>query len=446
MSAFIQAAFWRARSDSPPDEYIPKPRTLDKTKRLKKEAIDLFRKENVQIKQELNRRVEQFKNIDDITNLQAAENATRSLLLEYQLREMGAIYGDKSYNFCVSPVPVEKRTVQAIVETAEKGYTIFKSLPTQETQPDSPVEQYIEEQTRLLKPNGARIDVILTPTGPKIIEVNVLWVDGFAAIQALQTVYAGNVSSPSPSESLARVFTKKDKRRALIINMVPCLGSRFTGPSGELEKLAELLTQNSFPTEVVEADKINPDYLDQFEAFIVNGKPNMIKTSTVPEWLKRVYGRARPATIFPVWKPYMDRKITLVGAAVTAPDLFAPTVPLDQKNLGLARKRYGNLVAKSDGNSSASVFFSNQPGFDQAVQFLMQDYPGRGVIQPFLDLTPLPKTLVWDTSENSPVVIKNPYCKFTVFITEGRTAGYFATLSPGPNINDRNYNFIPNQT
>ncbi len=443
MSAFIQAAFWRARSDSPPDEYIPKPKTLDKTKHLKKEAISLFRKENGQIKQELSRRAEQFKNIDNMTNLQAADNATRSLFLEFQLREMGATYGDKSYNFCVSPVPVEKRAVQTIIEIAKKGYSIFENLSIQETQPDSYIEQYIKEQTRFLKPNGARVDVVLTPTGPKIIEVNVLWVDGFAATQALQTTYTGNVSSPSPSESLARVFTKEARKRALIINMVPGSGSRLTGPQGELEKLAELLTQNSLPAEVVEADKINPDYLDQFEAFIVNGKPNMIKTSAVPEWLKRVYSRARSATIFPIWKPYLDRKITLVEAAATAPDLFAPTVPLDQKSLESTRKKYSNIVAKGDGDSSASVFFSSQPGFDQAVQFLMQDYPNRGVIQPFLDPTPLPKTLVWNTSKNLPMVIKKPYCKFTVFITGGRTAGYFATLSPGPNINDRNYNFIP---
>ena len=446
MSAFIQAAFLRARSNSPPDTYIPKPKTLDKTKRLKKEAIDLFRKENGQIKQELNRRVEQFKSIDDMTDLQAANNATRSLLLESQLKEMGATYGDKSYNFCVSPVPVEKRSIQAIIEIAEKGYSIFESLSTQETQPDSSVEQYIEEQTRFLKPNGARIDIVLTPTGPKIIEVNVLWVDGFAATQALQIAYTGKVSAPSPSESLTRVFTKKARKRALIINMVPGSGSRSTGPLDELKNLARLLTQNSLPTEIVEANKINPDYLNQFEAFIVNGKPNMIKTSAVPEWLKRVYGRARPATIFPVWKPYLDRKITLVEASVKAPDLFAPTVLLNQKNLESTQRKYSNIVAKADGDSSASVFFSSQPGFDQAVQFLMQDYPDRGVIQPFLDPTTLPNTLVWDTSENSPMVIKNPYCKFTVFITEGRTAGYFATLSPDPNINDRNYNFIPKPT
>lgn len=435
----VKAEFLLALNQTESDVFIPTPRSIKKAKGNIMSATRQARVDKIEIQSEILRRRNKFRELGHLSDLQATDLASRSLLIESQLSSNGVLYGDKTYNFCLEPLKLSPKQLSDLESAALDGYLIATRLnsvlPSQ-----NKIETYLNSLD--LSPNGARIDIILTQNGPKIIEVNFQWVDGIQSLEGLRQTYRGQ-TGPNPVELLAKIY--RDRRKLAIILINPATGSRKGGEYSSLQIMAKSLTQRNLFAEV---EIINPlvtrtSYLSNFNSFYIDGDPKMLSGDDVPDWLAMIYERIKlkSAIIFPQWNPRLDKKQVLIQAALLQPNIFAPTSDFSL-TLPLTDSNSPKWILKGEGFSSHQVAITGTELFASVYQDAIM-FPTEYVVQPQLQSLSIGPMWVFDTSAGKPVYLAEPNCKFNVWIIDGRVAGTSASLSANEIISDKDFNTVP---
>lgn len=435
----LQKEFLEALNGCGPEEKVNKPKTLSKAEKLKRRSLPEVRATSLSVQKELCTRSEAFisQGLDRLTSV---EFAVKSLLTQNALEKSGAIFGDKSYNFCVDSLRLSNEEQEAIEKVALEGY--MKLL---QCRPFSYSSNRTEEFLNSMKliPNGARVDLILTREGPKVIEANFQWVDGIQALEALKYTFRGG-SRLSPTELFTGLFPNRERLGIVFLN--PASGSSTSGETRSLEIMARnLKAKNSFSEiEILDPAKIRPEYLASFRSLYIDGDPRMVSGSEVPDWLKIIYSQVKSGsiTIFPTWNPGFDKKPILIEASDRWPNLFAPTFAFAENNMLMVLEDTQEWVIKGDGFSGNTVAISQTQLFASIWQDALM-FPQEYVLQPKLTSMPIPPIWVFETSSNRPFLLKNPKCKFNVWIIGGKIAGTTASLSQEDIISDKDFNTVP---
>lgn len=438
-AAVLRGQFNSALKTAKPTEFVPKPSTLSGLEKQRRATIANIRAGNEQAKLELDKRAAELREVSpSLSSLESYDLAVKSWVLQQRLRDGGALYGEYEFNFSLTDLRLPAKTITEIENAALGAFATILNQPDIDTSRLTSVERFVEEFR--LKANGARIDVILTTNGPKVIEANMQWVDAIQALEGLQTAYLGKPQRPSPTEIISRVF--KGVRKIAIVDLSRGSGSRKLGVKLELEKLAQTMqTITSTTVEVINPQIVIPEYLKTFDAYYINGEPRMIMTTKIPEWLGLVYERARSgsAKLFPVWRPSLDQKQILVPAS-SRNDIFVSTTGFSPEVLD--KMPAGTLVLKGNGFSSNSVSLSGTPEFEGMLTDA-SNFPEDFVVQPFMESANLGNFLVYDTSLKRPFYLENPRSKFNVWIINGKVAGIMASLSDNKVISDKDFNVVP---
>lgn len=434
-ASILRGQFEGSLKAAPEGDFVPKPSMLNRMERTSKEGTEWLLNLSSAFSEELVRITLKFQGLPTGAFLDTADLAVRSMWLEMKLAEGGAIYGDKPFNFTLTDLKLPRQTVLDIQQAALIAFSTIKACQPIKASPTT-AEQYIDEQE--LKPNGARVDIILTEDGPKVIEVNMQWVDGIQALEAFQMTYLG--MPQKAVELLAGTF--KNKGRLAILDITRGVGSRSGGARLELQALgSNLESRFSFSEiEILDPRKVLPDYLREFDGFYINGEPRMIPEG-IPDWVRVIMERSKRGQVFPIWRPALDRKRILIEASEKS-DVFVSTVSFTEKNLTRARQDWDFVVVKGNGYSSNCVGVEGTPEFDGIVSDAGL-FPNEFVIQPRLEPVPLDPMSCFDTSSNQPVYIPQPRSKFNVWVLNGKVAGVLASVSNRLVISDKDFNVVP---
>ena len=419
----------------PEGTFVPRPSMLNKMDRTAKEGSQWLQDLSSNFSEELTRRAQGFQNLAPNTSINTPDLAVRSMWLEMKLTEGGAIYGDRPFNFIVTDFKLPRQTILDIQQAALTAFSIIKSCQPINT-PSIAVEQFIDQQGQI--PNGARVDIILTKEGPKVIEANMQWIDGIQALETFQTTYLG--MPQKAVEQLAGIY--RGKGRLAILDITRGIGSRSSGAKFELQALGSSL-ENRFSfseVEVFDPRKVLPDYLREFDGFYINGEPRMIPES-IPDWLKVIIERSNWRSVFPIWRPSLDRKRILIEASEKS-SVFTPTMPFSKENLSKIRQNWECVVVKSDGYSSNNVGVEGTNEFDGIVSDANL-FPDEFVIQPRLESVSLDPMFCFETSTNQPIYLPKPRSKFNVWIINGKVVGILASVSDRLVISDKDFNVTP---
>ena len=420
---------------APEGAFVPKPKMLSRFDRAAREDNQWLIDMTTIFADEITRRKIEMEILVPTTSMEASDLAARSMWLEMKLAEGGAIYGDRPFNFAITDLKLPRQTVTDIQQAALTAYSTIKAcLPINAFTTDT--ERYIDEQA--FAPNGARVDIILTEDGPKIIEVNMQWVDGIQALEGFQMTYLG--MPQKTVELLAGTF--KGKGRLAVLDITRGAESRSSGARFELQSLAlNLEGRFSFSeVEIMDPRKVLPDYLREFDGIYINGEPRMIPEG-IPDWLKVVLERSARGSTFPLWRPALDRKRILVEASARS-KVFVPTIPFTAENFLKAKRDFDFMVVKGDGYSSKCVGVEETPEFEGIVADA-QLFPNEYVIQPRLEPVTLEPMVCLDTSSNRPIYLPQPRSKFNVWIINGKVAGVLASVSDRLVISDKDFNVVP---
>lgn len=412
-------------------EKVQRPRTLDKTYKLRRQLAEAIVQRNTQLKGEIQRRARacQVQSDGTIDALESQDLAIRSLLLQSTLREYGALYGDKEFNFCMSDVYVPKGTTKNVEDRALEAFMVLKQLPNASFLNE--VEQYIERFG--FAPNGARVDVILTGEGPRVIEINTQWIDAIQALEAFQWAYNGQPRNNAPVKTLGGLYKGK---RLGILELAQGSGGRSLGARLELDKLSQSLKGKNMVSEaeVINPAIIRPEYLRTFDGFYVNGEPKMFR-ECIPDWLPIVLSKEQ---VFPRWRPSSDKKTNLVQASKQS-SLFAPTSMLSAESM--RQDNNERLVVKGDGYSSNNVYVDPSPEDIDYLLGLPTDY----IVQPYLTSLPIEPVFVFDTSGNRVRFMQSPRSKWNVWIVNNQVVGSMLSISDNEVISDKDFNVIPKE-
>lgn len=419
---------------------VQRPSHLSKVRKERGTLINSIKATTNNTLQEIRKRAEVY----GPGTLQGVDLAVQSMLIERQLSERGAVFGDKPYNFCL-PSEWDKRLIEKIEDTALAGFnTLTQNMVKVDLEENATDAERAFENLKLT-PNCARVDIIYKNGGPKIIEINTQWVDAIQALEAFQIAYLGQPRRPSPTDLMAECFPKGAK--VGIINLTSASGSRSSGCEEELRVLVDSLRRkNRFSeVEVVDPRKVRPSYLAEFNALYLNGEPSMIK-GEIPDWLQVLldnYTKGR-VTLFPLWRPSLDKKRALIEASVNNSD-FAITLPWSRENVEMLRKEFGSVVIKGDGYSSRAVALDGTPLFDGLCQDA-EIFPDEYVVQPNLKLEDNERPAqipAYDTSARKPVVLEAPAKKINVWIINGKISGILVSYSRNDIISDKDFNMVP---
>lgn len=437
----LKNKFDQAMEKSKPNEFIDRPKTLSKATKMKFNLLPSIKEVSKEVNIEIERRKKLFQNIDEkMCDLDSYEYAISSMMTENKLIKLGAIYGNKAYNFCLSSLKIPSQDLKNINNVALQGFTNARKCKP-DIFPRNSVEKYLNEKD--LSMNGARVDIIQTNNGPKIIEINYQWVDGIQALEALRTVAFG-VNKLNVTDQLAQVY--KDKSNLGIIFLNPATGSRENGEFRSLEIMAKkFVSKNIFSNvEIINPEIYRPEYIKKFSSLYIDGDPKMIYGSEIPDWLVTIYDKAKlqNITIFPTWNPQFDKKSILIEASRRWPELFANTYKFSDQQIPNIDINTPNWVLKGDGFSSRQVAISQTELFNNIYEDALL-FPNEYVYQPKLQSVPIKPMWGFDTSSDEPVYLKNPNCKYNVWIIDGKIAGTMASISNKDIISDKDFNTIP---
>lgn len=474
-SSALRAEFQRALKEAGDGEFIPRPAMLSKMIRERRQAIKDIRNTNETIKQEIARRAKRYLELNrqgpsyeetlsysptppflkNLLSFNARDEAIQSLWIEKQLSENGAIFGDKPFNFLLGPELIPADYLDKIEQVALRGFQTLTSCAnaTDGKSPEklTPTEQAFENLKMI--PNAARVDIVVgIGTGAKIIEINSQWVDAICALEAFQIAYLGQPKRPSPTNLLSEVFRGRNK--IAIINLAPAFGSRKGGAETELSILAKKLQgKNQFQAvEVINPQKVRPNYLEQFSGYYLNGEPGMI-TGDIPDWMEVIIEKvkSRQATMFPAWRPSLDKKPALILASQKSDD-FVVTLPFSKERMNLFEAN-NPVILKGNGFSSNAVAvdgISFQPESEKQLFADLvkeaQKYPDQFVIQPKLESKRQPFRLGYNTSSGQPAILAGSREKINVWIIGGKIAGILISCSENDIISDKDFNIVPTAT
>lgn len=433
----LKKEFDLAKEDCVEGGFVPKPDYLKKSKRLKQQLLPEIKNNNASLELNISTRKDIIARFG-FTTLESLDYSVKSLVLQQKLSDEGVVFGDKPYNFSLDKLTMPNDTIRSIENTALNGFKNLLTCATSQNGSFNNTEIFLN--TLGLKPNSARVDIVLTEGGPKIIEVNCQWVDGIQALQGLRNIFLG-VAKPRPSDLVTSQFTNKSKLALVYLNSAS--GSRASGETTSLQKLANnLVEENSFSqVEIIEPDKIRPEYLATFPSVYIDGDPRMLSESKIPDWVLSLY-QNQYIQVFPNWNPAYDKKVILLEASKRCPGMFAKTVKFADRLSEAFNLETPKLVLKGDGFSSRQVAISGTPLYAniwQDAEMFPEDY----VLQEKVDSTLIPPTLVFDTSSNTPVLLAKPFCKFNVWIIGNKVAGTMASLSESEIISDKDFNTVP---
>ncbi len=403
-------------------EFVPRPKALTLAYAERQRQEQVAQETEARLGLEVARRSAGFQALNpQLSELEVTDLTFQSLSIQSRLEKEGAVYGQSSFNFPLSPIRLARGVMQTITKVALEGLDVIRRSSPVAGSDLNPSEIFLlNNQT---KPNGARVDIILTDQGPKIIEANTQWVDGILALQAMQKVFMGQIPKPGPVEILAKLLKSKLPIRLGLINLARGKNSRKEGSAKELDLMAEKLTESGYFSEVETLDprKIKADYFKNFQAFYINGDPGMISGDT-PLWLNIVQNTNK---VFPTWNPGYDSKRILIEASQRRPDIFARTEPVDQQVGGFTKGR---------GFSSSAVALNTEPGKEAYQDSVWQEEQVS---------IPVPGTFAYDSSSNRPVWLERPYVKFNVWIIGNQAVGIMASLSESKIISDKDFNCVP---
>lgn len=418
---------------------VARPSHLSKVRKERGNLID-------SIKTGTNNALEEIRNRAEVYGpgtLRGVDLAVQSMLIERQLAERGAVFGDKPYNFCL-PSEWDKRLIEKVEKTALAGFdTLKQNTVSVELGENATASERAFEDLKFI-PNCARVDIVYKDV-PQIIEINSQWVDAIQALEAFQVAYLGQPRRPSPTDLLAWSFARGS--RLAIINLTSATGSRSSGCAEELQTLTENLSKKGCfsHVEVVDPRKVRPAYINEFTGFYLNGEPSMI-TGEIPDWLQVVLEKFRQgkAQLFPLWRPSLDKKRALIEASAKNPD-FAKTLSWSPENVEKIRAAYGSAVIKGDGYSSRAIALEGTELFDGLSQDA-QMFPDEYVLQPNLtkEVKARPaQILAYDTSAGKPIVLEAPAAKINVWIINDIVAGILVSYSRNDIISDKDFNLVP---
>lgn len=435
----LRREFQSALSECADGDFVPRPAMLSKFDKQRRASIQSLQDIRRTQESELNRRARTINELlPNQTTLQSLDLAARSLWIQQQLRLNGAVFGESEFNFAINDLTLPKDVLKSVEDVALGAFsTIQECEPALGQGPK--IDMCLNNQ--MLKPNGARVDIVLTKDGPKVIEVNMQWVDGIQALEAFQITYLGKTQKAV--ELLAQTF--KGCKRLAILDITKGSGSRSSGSQYELNALNTNLERRFNFSEIENMDprKIVPDYLRRFDALYINGEPRMIAEPLlqVYDWLDIIIDRSKRGYVFPIWRPDLDKKKILIEASRRS-SVFAPTLPYSEENLLKAKQNLGFVVIKGDGYSSKSVGVEGTSEFN-GISTDAKLFPDEFIIQPRLEPIKLDPMWCFDTSYNLPVYLSQPRSKFNVWIINGKVAGTLASISDRLVISDKDFNVVP---
>ncbi|MBL7036313.1 hypothetical protein ISR94_00495 [Candidatus Microgenomates bacterium] len=428
----IKSEFSAAMENS----YVKTPKFLRRARKQKITIARSLKSEAASSRTELSSRARLFEELGSI-KLEALDYSAKSVIMQGKLEDEGAIFGNSAINFCVTPFKLPKKTLKNIETVAREGLICLKEC-TPPTQDMTATEKYLSDISR--KPNAARVDIVLTDEGPKIIEINTQWVDGIQILEGLKKVVLGNIDT-SPTKLLSDQYRSRQKLGIIYINTAS--GSRSTGETKSLERMAERMKASDLFSyvEILDPEKYRSEYIKTFPSIYFDGDPSMIRGSEVPDWVKSVFNNTQ-ITVFPSLNPRFDKKPVLTEAYLKRPDLFCPSYNFPEyDSLGIDLNT-PSWVLKGDGFSSRQVAISNTEMFSNLWEDALM-FPNEYILQPALTSSEVQPMFVFDTSSNKPALIKKPNSKFNVWIINNRVAGTMVSVSEEKIISDGDFNTIP---
>jgi len=455
----IKREFNSLLSQADPEDFIPRPKSLSLLSKDRRRFIDSARQSNRSIRQLLSSQADELFSRYQISKLEAIDLTSLGWIYSQRLTEVGAVFGDLPFNFSLTR---DRLTPEQLLNMTTGSLNAFRALQTiassnspSATTSLSPVENGFDQLK--LVPNAARIDLIQTPSGPKIIEINAQWVDAIAAVAGFASVFGSPFSATKTIRAFNSAYDPYSK--LALIDIRQTTGTRQLGATLELQSLASSITGSGRIdyAEVIDPQKTRLDYLDKFNAFFVNCDPRYFNFD-FPDWLQLIMEKtaSNPNAMFPSWRPSVDKKTVLT-------QLFDPTPALQDRltqkgvDLALLRQtitptftldRYGrptpeeSVVIKGDGYSLNAVALPQSPSFDDFVSYALSE-PTAYVVQPFLqDLRQ--NVWVYDTYSQIPILFTQAYCKYNLWIINDQVVGLLATFDQTPAISDRGYSTPPN--
>ena len=436
----IKKEFDTALKNAAEGEYVPKPKSLYRYAKLKKEVVTELKNQNETAKNLLNEKSEYLISRYGITKLEAINIVLEVQAVEQNLKNQGAIFGNEVFNFALERPILSKQDYSEISSKSEQIMTSLIKIGKDDlldkfsNLPLSPTERKFENLG--LSPNAARIDFILTSEGPKIIEVNSQWVDAINALSGFAYVYGDTKASKNIIETLADMFPRNSN--LAIINILQTSGSRELGATKELEILSSKLTKtNKIKTcEVIDPNKVRLSYLDKFDSFYLNLDPRAIGYQE-PDWINFILKKvsSNPKSMFPRWRPILDKKVILTQIPKSN-EYLVPTIPLAE-----FKNNKTKVVLKGDGYSLNSVFTSLDPMFNEYLEIALKD-PEPYVIQPFVESKKI-SCWAYDSGSKKIKYIEKGYTKLNVWWINGKVVGILATISESPLISDKGFNTYP---
>lgn len=422
------------------DYYLPRPKALDRYARLRRSTISQMRETNLSSKRALEKKSTDLTQEYDINKLNAMSVVLEVREIEKRLGDNGVFFGNEVFNFSIDRVVISKdeeiqiknASNNIMAELQKLGRfdltSLFANLPMY------PTESRFEKNS--LIPNAARIDFILTNDGPKIIEVNSQWVDAINALSGFATVFGDNKTVKNVMEKFAQSFPRNTS--LALVNIQQTTGSRELGATLELENLAgKLLKTNLFrKCEVVDPNKVRLSYLNSFDSFYLNFDPRAVGYEE-PDWIDLILKKIgnNPNSVFPKWRPLLDKKMVLTQIP-NSESYLVPTTPfLDYQDSGQP------VVLKGDGYSLNSVTTSYDENFPDSLKLAQKD-PDSYVIQPFIEGKKF-SGWVYDSSSKKIKYLTNGFTKLNVWWMNGQVVGMLATVSDSPTISDKDYNIYP---
>lgn len=436
----IQKEFKARMADPNETGFVERPASMERLGKRRRNFVQDARANNRQYVQRLDSDAAQLISLYGIDSLVAKDLTLRAWDIENRLKEEGAVFGNRVFNFALDRLVITPEEDRQIISASVNSMNSVDTLSGVNISTNVQLNAVEAEFESLkLTPNAARIDIVLTPDGPKVIEINSQWVDAIGALSGFISVYDSPTKGLQVLEDFSKNFPAGTK--LAILNLKQTSGSRSDGAEEELNLLSKRLVKTKknriINCEVIDPNKIRLNYLDRFNCFYINCDPKYF-SGDVPDWVEYVLRRvdSNKNAIFPRWRPTMDKKNILSLMCNDPKNSVISTLPLS--DFDQSRLFTDNIVVKGDGYSLNSVAVSGQPNFQDFVGYANQE-PQNYVVQPFVESI---RRDVWvfDSSSNRVKLIKDAYTKINVWIVNRQILGMLATFSDSPLISDKGYN------
>ncbi|MDP3994673.1 MAG: hypothetical protein Q8P91_02495 [bacterium] len=436
----IKKEFNKAMANANGGEFVERPKTLSILSKRKREFVQNTRLQNKTSIEQLNKESDELCDTYPISPSKAKDLILFSWITEERLSNEGSVFNNKPFNFALERYEISQKDKNLIESSSLAVIEELRNIGRENLKdklsflPLNPVEEMFENLN--LSPNAARLDYILTKKGPKLIEINSQWVDAISALSGFQKVF-GQTSEYKPIDVFSEIINRK--RVAIIdINQSTAI-SKSTGAIEELNSLARKLLNTRKPPvvcEVIDPEKTSLRYLNKFDYYYLNCDPRYFRFE-IPDWLTYITDKAKrgSATIFPNWRPLLDKKYIL---SMMSNECIAPTTPL-------TKEAYldcdSPLVLKGDGYSLNSVVTSFDSNFKEMLGYAMEE-PNAYVVQPYIESVII-NSWVFDTDKRKVKFLKDAFTKLNVWVLGNRVVGMLLTLSDSPLISDKGYNCVP---